>query len=69
MKDKFLHNKVMVSFDVISLFTSKPVHYTINLILDKLFDHDTDFVLKGTDKSNMTKLLKWTVQWRTFSAN
>ena len=46
MKDKFLHNKVMVSFDVISLFTNIPVDYTINLILDKLFDNDTDFVLK-----------------------
>ena len=42
MKDKFLHNKQMVSFDVISLFTNIPVHYTINLILDKLFDDDTD---------------------------
>ena len=42
MKDKFLHNKVMVSFDVISLFTNIPVDYTINLILDKLFDNDTD---------------------------
>ena len=37
MKDKFLHNKVMVSSDVISLFTNIPVDYTINLILDKLF--------------------------------
>ena len=63
----------MVSFDVISLFTNIPVDYTIDLILDKLFDNDTDFVLKGIDKNNMRKLLKWTVQggalliqWRTF---
>ena len=47
MKDKFLHNKVMVSFDVISLFTNIPVDYTINLILDKLFDNDTDFVQRN----------------------
>ena len=69
MKDKFLHNKVMVSFDVISLFTNIPVDYTIDLILDKLFDNDTDFVLKGIDKNNMRKLLKWTVQGGAFSFN
>ena len=69
MKDKFLHNKVMVSFDVISLFTNIPVDYTINLILDKLFDNDTDFVLKGIDKNNMRKLLKWTVLRGAFSFN
>ena len=59
----------MVSFDVISLFTNIPVDYrpTINLILDKLFDNDTDFVLKGIDKNNMRILLKWTVQGGAFS--
>ena len=56
MKDKFLH-KVMVSFDVISLFTNIPVDYTINLLLHKLFDNDTDFVVKGIDKNNIRKLL------------
>ena len=67
MKDKFLHNQVMVSFDVISLFTNIPVDYANNLILDKLFDNDTDFVLKGINKNNTRKLLKWTVQGGAFS--
>ena len=39
------------------------------MILDKLFDNDTDFVLKGIDKNNMRKLLKWTVQGGAFSFN
>ena len=30
IKDKLLHYKIMVSFDVISLFTNIPVDYTIN---------------------------------------
>ena len=55
--------------NVISLFTNIPVDYTINLILDKLFDNDTDFVLKGIDKNNMRKLFKWTVQGGAFSFN
>ena len=59
----------MVSFDVISPFTNILVDYTINLILDKLLNNDTDFVLKGIDKNNMKKLLKWTVQGGTFSFN
>ena len=57
------------TFDVISLFTNIPVDYFMNLILDKLFDNDTDFVLKGIDKNNMRKLLKWTVQGGAFSFN
>ena len=34
-------------FIVICLFTNIPVDYTINLILDELFDNDKDFVLEG----------------------
>ena len=59
----------MVSFDVISLFTNIPVDHSFNLILDKLFDNDTDFVLKEIDKNDIRKLLKWTVQGGAFSFN
>ena len=39
-------------------YTNIPVDFTINLILKKLFNYDADFVLKGIDKNNMSKLLK-----------
>ena len=67
IKDKYLHKKVMVSFDIITIFTNIPVDYTVNLILDKLFDNDTHFVLKGIDKNTTRKWLKWTVQGSAFS--
>ena len=45
------------------------VDFTINSILQKLFNSDTDFVLKGIEKNNMRKLLKWAVQGGAFSFN
>ena len=57
----------MVSFDVVSLFTSVPLDYTINLILDKIYK---DKLIKTKlKKDDMKKLLETCTKEMHFSFN
>ena len=58
----------MVSFDVTSLFTNIPLHETINILLDKLFDNDTA-LFHGFNKDSFKKLLEIAVQDTHFLFN
>jgi len=49
----------MCSFDVKSLFTNIPVHFTVNLILDKVFA-DKEYKFHGLNRTELRKMLNWT---------
>jgi len=49
----------MCSFDVKSLFTNIPVDFTVNLILNKVFD-DKEYKFHGLKRTELRKMLNWT---------
>ena len=57
----------MVSFDVVSLFTSVPLDYTINLILDKIYREK--LVKTKLKRGEMKKLLETCTKEMHFSFN
>ena len=58
----------MVSFDVTSLFTNIPLHETINILLEKLFQNDTS-LFHGFNKGDFKRLLEIAVQDTHFIFN
>ena len=59
-----LSTKILVSFDVKSLFTNIPVDFVIQIILQKLF-HDKSTRFHGMNKRQFRKLLNWTCKTAT----
>ena len=58
-------NKLMASLDVKSLFTNVPVNFTIDLILNNIFNNGVkDF--NGLNRQQMKKLLTWTCKGTVF---
>ena len=60
-----LNQKFLVSFDVKSLFTTLPVNFTINLIIDQLFP-DSSSRVHGINQQQFCKLLNWTCNHSTY---
>ena len=50
----------MVSLDIVSLFTNVPLHETIQIVLDRIFNKP-DYIYHGFDKDEFEKLLKLAV--------
>ena len=68
MKSKSIESDyVMVSFDVVSLFTSVPLDYTINLILDKIYKDK--LVETKLSRANFKILLEMCTKEMHFSFN
>jgi len=63
-----IENAIMVSFDAVSLFTNIPVDFTINLILNSIFNKDNK-TFHGLNKSRLKKLLTWCAKTTTFQFN
>ena len=54
---------VLVSFDVKSLFTNIPIDFTINLLLNLVFDGKAkDGKCYGMNKQQQKKMLEWTTR-------
>ena len=54
---------VLVSFDVNSLFTNIPIDFTINLLLNLVFDgKPKDGKFYGMNKQQLKKMLEWTTK-------
>ena len=63
-----INNKVMASFDVRSLLTNIPVQFTINLILDQIYEQDVN-TFHGLTKTQLKKLLIWSCTGTIFQFN
>ena len=73
IKDKCFQNKIMVSFDVKSLFTNIPVSFTIKLIVDALYHNDkssnSNTLFKGFNPIKMKQFLEWVTKSSKFLFN
>lgn len=68
LKDKKIEpDYTMVSFDVVSLFTSVPLDYTINLILDKIYREK--LITTKLNRANFKVLLEMCTKEMHFSFN
>jgi hypothetical protein len=60
-------NKLMVLFDVVSLFTKIPLHYTIKLILDEMYPEcDNQCIQKREEEKKKTVKTKILYEWHRY---
>ena len=73
IKDKCFQNKIVVSFDVKSLFTNIPVSFTIKLIIDALYHNDkssnSNTLFNGFNPTKMKQISEWVTKSGTFLFN
>ena len=70
IKNKCFQNKIMVSFDVKSLFTNISVSFTIKLVIDALYHNDkssnSNTLFNGFNPTKMKQFLEWVTKSGTF---
>ena len=73
IKNKCFQNKIMVSFDVKSLFTNIPVSFTIKLIIVALYHNskssNSNTLFKGFSPTKMKQFLEWVTKSDAFLFN
>jgi hypothetical protein len=62
-------NETIVSFDVVSLFTSIPVQYALDIIKRKLYESDEWKQLTNLQETQIVKLLKFVLNSSYFNFN
>ncbi|XP_031346256.1 uncharacterized protein LOC116173113 [Photinus pyralis] len=65
-------NSIMISFDIVNLYTNIPIHNTLSILSDILYNHDSfrkNFKLNPIDIQNLLKLFDLTTQQNFFTFN